>query len=88
MEIYIQKHIVVDVSELKLLMRSELYFLVIATISSLIGILSSSLLVAVLAQKLLLSREEKYLHTFVLNTELSKKHHYYAANVVKFSIKV
>ncbi|UJR16968.1 hypothetical protein I4U23_003866 [Adineta vaga] len=32
--------------------------------------------------------EEKYVHTFVLNTELAKEYHLCAANVVKFAVKV
>ncbi|CAF3570910.1 unnamed protein product [Adineta steineri] len=60
----------------------------IATIIGFIGLLSSALLISVLAQKLLLTREEKYVHTFVSNTELAKERQYQAANIVKFAIKV
>lgn len=52
------------------------------------GILTSALLIAVLAQKLLLTRCQKYVHNFVLNTELSRRRHEHAANVVKFAVKV
>lgn len=52
------------------------------------GLLTSALLIAVLVQKLLLTRSEKYVHTFVLNTELAKQRYHHAANVVKFSIQV
>ena len=50
------------------------------------GILITALLITVLAQKLLLSRSEKYVHTFVLNTELAKKRYDHAANVIKFAV--
>ncbi|CAF4985119.1 unnamed protein product [Rotaria sp. Silwood1] len=60
----------------------------IATIVGLIGLLSSAILIAILTQKLLLTREEKYVHTFVLNTRLEKKRKNQAANVIKFAIKV
>jgi hypothetical protein len=45
------------------------------------------LLIAVVAQKLSLRREEKYVHTFALNIELAKKRRNQAANVVKYAIK-
>ena len=54
----------------------------------LVGILSSALLIAVVSQKLAFRREEKYVHTFVLNIELAKRHRDEAANVVKFAVKV
>ena len=60
----------------------------IASIVGLVGISASALLIAVLAQKLSMTREEKYVHTFVLNIELAKKRMYLAANVLKFSMKV
>ncbi|UJR32651.1 hypothetical protein I4U23_020111 [Adineta vaga] len=60
----------------------------ITAIIGLFGLLSSALLITVLSQKLQLTREEKYIHTFVLNMQLSKDHQYQAANVVKFAIKV
>lgn len=50
------------------------------------GILITALLIAVLAQKLLLTRSEKYVHTFVLNTELAKERYEHAANVIKFAV--
>ena len=53
----------------------------------LIGLLSSALLIAILAKKLLLTREEKYVHTFVLNTRIAKEHKNQAANVIKFAMK-
>ena len=53
----------------------------------LVGILSSALLIAVVSQKLSFRREEKYVHTFVLNIELAKQRRIHAANIVKFAIK-
>ena len=35
-----------------------------------------------------MTREEKYVHTFVLNIELAKKRLHLAANILKFSMKV
>ena len=52
-----------------------------------VGILSSALLIAVVAQKLVLRREEKYVHTFVLNIELAKARKDHAANIIKYAIK-
>ncbi|CAF0972002.1 unnamed protein product [Rotaria sordida] len=60
----------------------------IATIIGLIGLLLSAIIIAILTQKLFLTREEKYVHTFVLNTQLEKKRKNQAANVIKFVIKV
>lgn len=56
--------------------------------SAMIGILSSALLISVLAQKLLLNRWEKYVHNFVLNIELAKTRKHEAANVIKFAMRV
>jgi hypothetical protein len=53
----------------------------------LIGLLSSALLIAILAKKLLLTREEKYVHNFVLNTQLAEEHKNQSANIIKFAIK-
>ena len=66
---------------------SASWCLAIAGMVGLVGILSSALLIAVVSQKLSFRREEKYVHTFVLNIELAKKRRIYAANVVKFAIK-
>jgi hypothetical protein len=54
----------------------------------LFGLLSSALCIAVLAQKLMLNRWEKYVYHFVINTELAKEHKNQSANIVKFSIKL
>ena len=58
-----------------------------AAIVALIGVMSTALLISVLAQKLLLTRWEKYVHNFVLNIELAKNRKHQAANVIKFAIK-
>jgi hypothetical protein len=54
----------------------------------LIGLLLSALLIAIIAQKLHLTREEKYVHTFVLNNRLIGKRKNQAANIIKFAVKV
>jgi hypothetical protein len=59
-----------------------------AVIIVFIGLLSSALLISVVAQKLLLNRWEKYVHSFVLKTDLTKQHKDQAANVVKFATKL
>jgi hypothetical protein len=51
------------------------------------GLLLTALLIAILAQKLHLTREEKYVHTFILNTRLKKKFKDQAANIIKFAMK-
>ena len=58
-----------------------------AAIVALIGVMSTALLISVLAQKLLLTRWEKYVHNFVLNIELAKNRKHHAADVIKFAIK-
>ncbi|CAF4057851.1 unnamed protein product [Rotaria sordida] len=60
----------------------------VAALIGLIGILTSALLISVLAQKLKLTRSEKYVHSFVLDIELAKKRNHQAANVIKFAIKI
>jgi hypothetical protein len=60
----------------------------IATIIGLIGILSTALLISVLAQKLKLTRPEKYVHNFVLNIQLAKERKIQAANVIKYALRV
>ena len=64
-----------------------MYILVIAGLVGIVGILSSTLLIAVVAQKLVLRREEKYVHTFVLNIELAKARKEHAANIIKYAIQ-
>ncbi|CAF1549412.1 unnamed protein product, partial [Rotaria sordida] len=49
---------------------------------------TNALLISVLAQKLKLTRSEKYVHSFVLDIELAKKRKHQAANVIKFAIKI
>ena len=63
-----------------------LLFSAIAGLVGIVGILSSALLIAVVAQKLVLRREEKYVHTFVLNIELAKARKIHAANIIKYGI--
>ncbi|CAF1106436.1 unnamed protein product [Adineta ricciae] len=60
----------------------------ITTVVGFIGLLSSALFIAVLTQKLHLTREEKYVHTFVSKMQLAKDRENQAANVVKFAMKV
>ncbi|CAF0944417.1 unnamed protein product [Rotaria sordida] len=60
----------------------------IAAITGIIGVFSTALLVAVISQKLELTRSERYVHNFVANIELAKSHKNQAANVVKFGWKV
>ncbi|CAF3489330.1 unnamed protein product [Rotaria sp. Silwood1] len=60
----------------------------IAAIIGLVGVFSTALVIAVLAQKLLLDRCEKYVHNFALNIGLAKEHKIQAANVIKFAMKV
>ncbi|CAF1198976.1 unnamed protein product [Rotaria sordida] len=60
----------------------------ITAIISMVGVFSTALVIAVLAQQLLLDRCEKYVHNFVMNIELAKEHKIQAANVVKFAVKV
>ena len=51
------------------------------------GIVLSALLVAIIARNLHLTREQNYIQTFALNTQLTKKLQNQAANVIKFAIK-
>ncbi|CAF1427192.1 unnamed protein product [Rotaria sordida] len=60
----------------------------IAAIIGLVGVFSTALVIAVLAQKLLLDRCEKYVHNFVMNIELAKERKIQAANVIKFAFQV
>ncbi|CAF3865511.1 unnamed protein product [Rotaria sp. Silwood1] len=59
----------------------------IAAMIALVGVLSTALLISVLAQKLVMDRWEKYVHNFVLDIELSKNRKIQAANVIKFVLK-
>ncbi|CAF0773585.1 unnamed protein product [Adineta steineri] len=60
----------------------------IAAITGIIGVFSTALLVAVISQKLELTRSEKYVHNFVASIQLAKAHKDQAANVVKYGWKV
>ena len=51
------------------------------------GIVLSALLVAIITRNLHLTREQNYIQTFALNTQLTKKLQNQAANVIKFAIK-
>ena len=53
-----------------------------------LGLLTATLLIAVLSQKLVLNRSEKYLFTFISNSELANEHKEQAANVIKYAIKL
>jgi len=55
---------------------------------ALFGLSSSALLISVVAQKLQLTRWEKYVHNFVSDIELTRERRNQAANVIKFAIKV
>jgi hypothetical protein len=60
----------------------------VAAITGLIGVLSTALLISVLAQKLMLTRSEKYVHNFVLKIGLAKECKNQSANVVKYALKL
>ncbi|CAF3936361.1 unnamed protein product, partial [Rotaria sp. Silwood1] len=60
----------------------------IAAMIALVGVLSTALLISVLAQKLVMNRWEKYVNNFVLNVDLSKERKLHAANVIKYAFKV
>ncbi|CAF2638772.1 unnamed protein product [Rotaria sp. Silwood2] len=60
----------------------------VAAIIGLTGVLSTALLISVLAEKLQLIRSEKYVHNFVSNIELAKQRNNQTANVIKFAIKL
>ena len=49
---------------------------------------SSALLISVLAQKLLLTRWEKYLNNFVTDIQLAKLRQDQTGNVIKFAVQV
>jgi len=65
-----------------------IFALAIAAITGIIGVFSTALLVAVISQKLELTRSEKYVHNFVASIALAKAYKNQAANVVKFGWKV
>ena len=44
-------------------------------------------MIGILTQKLHLTREEKYVHTFVSAARFNKDRRYQAANVIKFAVK-
>ncbi|KAK7114899.1 hypothetical protein V1264_000880 [Littorina saxatilis] len=61
---------------------------VTAVVTGLLGVGSTALLVAVLAQKLEQSRSEKYVHSFVSRVTLDKVHKHAAADVIKSVLKL
>ncbi|CAF1344004.1 unnamed protein product [Adineta steineri] len=61
---------------------------IVAGMVSVYGLFASALLIAVLAQKLMLDRSEKYVHSFVLNTQLTKERQEQSANIIKFALKL
>ena len=93
MAINIPQHHADEVSEMRWIRQFLRHFvfllrsLAIAGMIGVIGLASSALLIAILANKLLLTREEKYVHTFALNTQIEKKLKHQAANVIKFAMK-
>lgn len=71
--------------------RQSIVFIVllgVAGITAMIGVLSTALLISVLAQKLELSRAENYVHNFVLNMKIAKERKHQAANVIKSVLKL
>ncbi|CAF4424139.1 unnamed protein product, partial [Rotaria sp. Silwood2] len=58
-----------------------------ATMTSCLGVMTGAFLVAILSQKLLLSRWEKYIYNFVLKVELAKAQKYHAANIIQYGWK-
>ncbi|UJR32826.1 hypothetical protein I4U23_020288 [Adineta vaga] len=60
----------------------------VAAITALIGVISTALLISVLAQKLEFSRSEKYVHNFVVNMELTKERKNQSANIIKYSLLI
>ncbi|UJR32602.1 hypothetical protein I4U23_020062 [Adineta vaga] len=60
----------------------------IAAITAFIGVLSTALLISVLAHRLELIRSEKYVYNFLLEIDLAKQRKIQAANVVKFVVKL
>jgi hypothetical protein len=60
----------------------------IAALTGIIGVFATALLVAVISQKLELTRSEKYVNNFVASIELAKSHKNQAANIVKYGWKV
>ena len=61
---------------------------VTAVVTGLLGVGTTALLVAVLAQKLEQTRAEKYVHTFVSRVAIDKAHKDAAANVIKNVLKL
>ena len=60
----------------------------IAVVTGVFGAGCTALVVAILARKLEFSREEKYVHNFVMDVELGKRYKISAANIVKAGWRV
>jgi hypothetical protein len=89
MEILFHRHIVDEVKFISI--KYFICFLLlsgIAAMTGIVGVFSTALLVAVISQKLELTRSEKYVHNFVANIQLAKIYKNQAANVVKYGWKV
>lgn len=50
--------------------------------------IASALLINVVAQKIIFSRWESYVHHYVINSELAKAHREEAANIIKYAFKL
>jgi len=55
----------------------------VAVVTGILGTCTSSMVVAVIARKLELSRAEKHVHNFMMDTQLTKKLKHSAANVLR-----
>ena len=65
-----------------------LFLSAVAALIAATGMFSSALLISVLAQKLLLTRWEKYLNNFVLDIQLAKSRQDQTGNIIKFAVQV
>lgn len=64
------------------------YFIGVASLISVAGIILSALIITVLSGKMQFGRWEKYVHNFVLSTELSKARKSAAANIIKCAMNI
>lgn len=58
-------------------------FRTVAVITGVLGTCTSSMVVAVIARRLELSRAEKHVHNFMMDTQLTKELKHAAANVLR-----
>lgn len=56
---------------------------VVAVVTGILGTCTSSMVVAVIARKLELTRAEKHVHNFMMDTQLTKQLKHSAANVLR-----